>query len=128
MNIKTQTIVSQTDLDAAGKVWGFGAAQAFVEFGAEDGKGNRVFDTAIWNRIQHGYKGKAPAAAPMAVPPFNGIRIRTAEEKAALLEKFCKVCPSFKEPNCTAAKCCGGKLPVATVVNLTSTQCPLGKF
>ena len=60
MNIKTQTIVSQTDLDAAGKAWGFGAAQAFIEFGVEDGKGNRVFDSAIWNRITNSYKGKGP--------------------------------------------------------------------
>ena len=126
--MKTQTIVSQTDLDAAGQTWGFGAAHAFEEFGVPDGKGNRVFDSAIWNRIEHGYKGKQAAPAPMVAPPFNGIKIRTPEEKTALLEKFCKVCPSFKEPNCTAAHCCGGKLPVATMVNLTSTQCPLGKF
>jgi hypothetical protein len=65
MNIKTQTIVSQTDLDDAGKTWGFGAAHAFVEFGKEDGKGNRVFDSEIWARIKHNYAGKAPPAAPM---------------------------------------------------------------
>ena len=74
MKIKTQTIVSQTDLDAAGKTWGFGAAHSFVEFGVEDGKGNRVFDSEIWQRIVHGYKGKAPPAEPIvfsAQTPWN---------------------------------------------------------
>jgi len=125
--MKTQTIVAQTDLDALGKTMGFGAAHAFEEFGIPDGKGNRVFDSAIWARIKHGYTGKAPPPVPME-QQFGGIKIRTPEEKDELIEKFCKVCPSYSPPNCTAQKCCGGKLPVQIAVNLTSTKCPLGKF
>jgi hypothetical protein len=64
--IKTQTIVAQTELDAAVPTLGFGAEHAFKEFGVDDGKGNRVFDTAIWQRIIHSYTGKAPAPAPVA--------------------------------------------------------------
>ena len=62
--MKTQTIVAQTELDAAGQTWGFGAEHAFKEFGVEDGNGNRVFDSEIWARIHHSYAGKAPMAAP----------------------------------------------------------------
>ena len=89
MNIKTQTIVSQTDLDAAGKAWGFGAAHAFEEFGVPDGKGNRVFDSAIWNRITNSYKGKAPPHAPLAFtapPPWQPAK---AAEIIAARRKIC---------------------------------------
>jgi hypothetical protein len=89
MNIKTQTIVSQTDLAAAVKTLGFGAENAFKEFGVEDGKGNRVFDTAIWQRIVHSYTGKAPPVAPMAFTAPTPWQPSKAADIIAARRKIC---------------------------------------
>lgn len=136
MKIKTQTIVSQTDLDAAGKTWGFGAAHAFVEFGKEDGKGNRVFDSEIWSRIVHGYKGKAPPHAPMTFAPMGKFTPPTDEQLAAWL-KICEACPSVLKTNgvlkCgharqTCATCGQGISGLATVLKTFSFACPEKKL
>ena len=62
-------------------------------------------------------------------PPgyFPSARLRSPEE-IERLKAICAVCPSAKNNDCTAQKCCGGKLPLETIWNLNLNHCPLKKF
>lgn len=65
----------------------------------------------------------------MATPsPFTS-RLRP-ELARAVLETICEanLCGKFDAGYCHAAKCCGNKLPVATMLNLDTTHCPLNHW
>mgnify|MGYP003343936574 CR=1 FL=1 len=67
------------------------------------------------------------ASAP-AKPMFTS-RPRNEVEKA-VLRAICEtdVCGSHRAGRCHAARCCGGSLPVETILNLDTTHCPKNYF
>lgn len=126
-------IVSQTEIDAQADKLAFGGIQALNEIGQPDGNGNRIFELTKLTRIMQlyqlkpGQKAAMPAEVLPTNNPFVGIRKRTAEEIESL-QKICSACDKFDGKNCLAAKCCGGKLPIATTLGININHCPLGKF
>jgi hypothetical protein len=52
--------VAKTELETKAKTLAFGALQAFVDFGTDDGHGGRVFDKAKLDLILTRYQERAP--------------------------------------------------------------------
>lgn len=133
-----KVIIAITEIEAEEPLMHFGYKAAMLDsrFGTNDGNGNIIMDATRLNQIRSAYQPK-PGVKPMttaqviaALTPKSGLfgtRLRTPEEKA-LLRPICAACDKFKDGNCLSAKCCGGKLPVEVIYNLTTTDCPLHKF
>lgn len=132
--------ISKTDVEAevASMHHGYKETMLDPRFGQDDGHGNIVMDADRLHQIRAAYKpqpGQKPmnrASMAMALTPtkagmFGAIRLRTVEEKAALM-KICQTCEKFKDGWCNAAKCCSGRQRVKDFFDLNTTDCPLGKF
>lgn len=82
--------VAQTELDAAAKELGFGAAQAFAQFGQADAAGNRVFDFERLAHIMSSYRRRAGTAAILPViNPSTPWQPAKAREIIAARRKVC---------------------------------------
>ena len=68
---------------------------------------------------------------PQSVPPSAAseftARLRLEVEKAPL-RLLCAACEFNLAGECRGATCCGGQIPVEVRLNLTSTQCPRGRW
>ena len=79
--------ITQTELDAAVKDLGFGAAQAFADFSTADAVGNRVFDFDKLAHIVNSYRrGGQKQPAPYIAPrnhwnPAQAVEIIAARRK-----------------------------------------------
>ena len=132
----------KTEIDAEEPKMDFGYREALTDprWSKDDGNGGIEMDADKLHQIraakrpQPGMKPRnqfqmqTALMAATAPPTLKSVmRMRTPEEKA-LLRPICAACSASDGTNCTAFKCCGGKLPLEVVYNLTTTDCPLGKF
>jgi hypothetical protein len=131
-------LIPKSEIDAQEASFTFGFRHALLDpkLGEDDGAGNIRMDAATFTRIlgqyqpRHGQRPMTEAqtiAAVQPTRPFGPIRLRTPEERAAL-KAICDACDFKSGKDCAAAKCCGGRLPVETIWNLTSSHCEKGKF
>ena len=127
-------IVAKSEIDAAGKTLGFGAAHAFEQFGALDAAtGNREFDFEVLTRIMRSYTGKQPAPEPM-IPPKK-FTPPTEEQVAAWLI-ICAACPFVLKADVlkcgherqTCATCSQGKSGLTAALKTFSFVCPERKL
>ena len=70
---------------------------------------------------------EAPPPIAVEPPAWFAARLRTETEKAPL-RRLCAACEYQTVGVCRGSSCCGGQVPVEVRLNLTSTQCPRGRW
>lgn len=69
----------------------------------------------------------APQSKAVAPPATFTARLRTEAEKSPL-RAICQACEYNHVGECHGSSCCGGQIPVEVRLNLSSTQCPRGRW
>ena len=122
-------LVTQSEIEAAGKTLGFGAVHAFEQFSTADANGNREFEFEMFSRIIRSYTGRQAAPEPMQnLAPSPAWNPAKAADIIAARRKICGSCEWNIDDLCQHPACltCPGKQKNAGAL-LTFTDQPFSK-
>ena len=68
-----------------------------------------------------------PISLPSSAASEFAARLRTEQEKAPL-RQICSACEFAIQYRCEGSTCSGNRVPIEVRLNLTSSQCPEGKW